>query len=85
LGTIIVFIFIGMVLLAPLIARYSLNSKIPSMLHGPSQEHWLGTDHLGRDLWARIIYGARIALGLPFLRFLLHYWAVLSSVCWLVL
>jgi peptide/nickel transport system permease protein len=33
------------------------------MLQGPSAEHWLGTDHLGRDLWSRIVYGARIALG----------------------
>jgi len=33
------------------------------MLQGPSRVHPLGTDHLGRDLWARIVYGARIALG----------------------
>ena len=64
LGAIIVFIFIVMVLLAPLIARYGFEQQdIPSMLQGPSSEHWLGTDHLGRDLWSRIIYGARIALG----------------------
>ncbi|MGB7876469.1 MAG: ABC transporter permease [Anaerolineales bacterium] len=63
-GAIIVFIFIVMVLLAPLIARYGFEQQdIPSMLQGPSSEHWLGTDHLGRDLWSRIIYGARIALG----------------------
>ena len=64
LGAVIVFIFIMMVLLAPLIARYGFEQQdIPSMLQGPSPEHWLGTDHLGRDLWSRIIYGARIALG----------------------
>lgn len=64
LGAIIVFIFIVIVLLAPLIARYGFEQQdIPSMLQGPSSEHWLGTDHLGRDLWSRIIYGARIALG----------------------
>jgi peptide/nickel transport system permease protein len=33
------------------------------MLQGPSAQHLLGTDHLGRDLLSRIIYGARIALG----------------------
>lgn len=31
-------------------------------LVGPSAEHWLGTDHLGRDLFSRAIFGARIAL-----------------------
>ena len=28
----------------------------------PSAEHWLGTDHLGRDVWARIVWGARTTL-----------------------
>ncbi|HEM47041.1 MAG TPA: ABC transporter permease, partial [Alphaproteobacteria bacterium] len=39
------------------------EQDIPSMLQGPTAAHWLGTDHLGRDLWSRIVYGARIALG----------------------
>ena len=29
---------------------------------GPSAEHWLGTDHLGRDLYSRLVHGARVAL-----------------------
>jgi peptide/nickel transport system permease protein len=33
------------------------------MLQGPSKGHLLGTDHLGRDILSRIIFGARIALG----------------------
>jgi peptide/nickel transport system permease protein len=28
----------------------------------PSQEHWLGTDHLGRDIYSRIVHGARVSL-----------------------
>ncbi|HLJ21017.1 MAG TPA: ABC transporter permease [Stellaceae bacterium] len=31
-------------------------------LHGPSALHWFGTDHLGRDVYARTVYGARISL-----------------------
>jgi peptide/nickel transport system permease protein len=64
LGTIIILIFVGMVLFAPYISRYGFEQQdIPSKLQGPSAQHWLGTDHLGRDLWARIVFGARIALG----------------------
>jgi peptide/nickel transport system permease protein len=64
LGSLIVLGFMLMVFLAPLLAPYGYAEQdIPSMLQGPSREHWLGTDHLGRDLWSRIVYGARIALG----------------------
>lgn len=64
LGTLIVLAFLVMVLFAPWITRFGYEQQdIPSMLQGPSAQHWLGTDHLGRDLWSRIVYGARIALG----------------------
>lgn len=63
LGFLIVLGFVVMVLFAPLIAPYHYAEQdIPSMLQGPSREHPLGTDHLGRDIWSRIVYGARIAL-----------------------
>lgn len=64
LGFLIVLIFMLTVILASVIAPYSFEEQdIPSMLQGPSREHLLGTDHLGRDLLSRLIYGARIALG----------------------
>jgi peptide/nickel transport system permease protein len=64
LGFVIVLAFLLMVFFAPLLAPYGYAEQdIPSMLQGPSSAHWLGTDHLGRDLWSRIVYGARIALG----------------------
>ncbi len=64
LGFLIVFIFMLMVIFAPLIAPYDFAQQdIPSMLQGPSPEHLFGTDHLGRDLLSRLIYGTRIALG----------------------
>ncbi len=64
LGFVIVLGFFLMVVFAPLLAPYDYAEQdIPSMLQGPSAEHWLGTDHLGRDLWSRLVYGARIALG----------------------
>ena len=63
LGFLIVLGFMLMVLFAPILAPYHYAEQdIPNMLQGPSRQYLLGTDHLGRDLLSRIIYGARIAL-----------------------
>jgi peptide/nickel transport system permease protein len=52
------------IVLAPLLAPYDpAQQDIPARFQGPSAEHLLGTDELGRDLLSRVIYGARIALG----------------------
>jgi peptide/nickel transport system permease protein len=49
---------------APLVAPYDHAAQdIVDRLQGPSQSHVLGTDHLGRDLLSRIIFGARVELG----------------------
>jgi peptide/nickel transport system permease protein len=64
LGFAIVLGFILVVIFAPLLAPYSYEKQdIPHMLNGPSRTYLLGTDHLGRDLLSRLIYGSRIALG----------------------
>ncbi len=48
---------------APLITPYGPLEQDPEAMNlGPSLEHLLGTDNLGRDLWARLIYGARTIL-----------------------
>jgi len=52
---------------APLIARYdplqqNFNALRNGFPTGPSWKHWFGVDTLGRDQWARIVYGARISL-----------------------
>jgi peptide/nickel transport system permease protein len=37
--------------------------SLAERLAGPSAGHWMGTDELGRDVWARMIHGARVSLG----------------------
>ncbi len=46
----------------PWLAVYSPDQSTGKGLGAPSAEHWLGTDRNGRDLWARLVYGARIIL-----------------------
>jgi ABC-type dipeptide/oligopeptide/nickel transport system permease subunit len=54
--------------LAPWIAPYSYEEQlIAERLNGPSLQHLFGTDSLGRDVLSRIIYGARISLGISVL------------------
>ncbi len=48
----------------PWLAVYSSNQSTGKGLSAPSAQHWLGTDRNGRDLWARLAYGARIILTL---------------------
>jgi peptide/nickel transport system permease protein len=52
-----------LVAFAPLIAPYAADAQdIPSRLQGPSWNHLLGTDQLGRDLLSRLIFGVRVEL-----------------------
>jgi peptide/nickel transport system permease protein len=64
IGFVIVLIFVVSVIFAPLIAPYEYSKQdIPNRMKGPSQTYWLGTDHLGRDIFSRLVYGSRIAFG----------------------
>jgi len=64
LGFIIVLGFVVAVIFAPLLAPYGYaDQDIPSRLQGPSPQHLLGTDHIGRDILSRLIFGSRIAFG----------------------
>ena len=54
---------IAVALLAPLLAPYDpISQNTIDRLQEPGWEHWLGLDHLGRDVLSRIIYGTRVAL-----------------------
>ncbi|GAV19905.1 peptide/nickel transport system permease protein [Mariprofundus micogutta] len=67
IGGLIVAIITGLALFAPWLAPYDpseINVKV--ILMPPSWEHWCGTDTLGRDIFSRMLYGARISLAVGF-------------------
>ncbi len=64
-GGIIIILFFFTAIFGPLIAPYDpLDQNLAESFKGISFEHLLGTDNLGRDTLSRLIYGARISLGI---------------------
>ncbi|MEZ5652819.1 MAG: ABC transporter permease [Burkholderiaceae bacterium] len=64
IGFIILVFLVLLALVGPLLIAQDPNATdVVNRLKGPSAEHLFGTDNLGRDLLARIIYGAQISLG----------------------
>ena len=62
-GSIILLLFVLMAAFAPVLAPYDPFYMDPAAaLTGPSPEHLLGTDNMGRDILSRIIYGSQISL-----------------------
>lgn len=62
LGFAIVALFVLCALFAPFLAPYGPDEPdFSKARRGPSPEHWLGNDELGRDLFSRLLYGARIS------------------------
>jgi len=67
-GICIVGFFIIIAIFAPLLAPYNPEAiDIENILTAPSSSHIFGTDSLGRDLFSRMIYGARISLMVGFI------------------
>lgn len=63
LGLMIVLLFCVLALLAPLIANHDpLQTSFKTIRKAPSAAFWLGTDELGRDIFSRMVYGARASL-----------------------
>lgn len=63
----IVIFFIILAIIAPMIAPYSFKEQVlTERLQAPSEKHWFGTDDFGRDIFSRILYGARISLWVGF-------------------
>ncbi len=60
-------VILGMIVLAAVFAPFMFTRDPTSMsplqrLRPASEAYWLGTDHLGRDVWSRLVYGARVSV-----------------------
>jgi ABC-type dipeptide/oligopeptide/nickel transport system permease subunit len=65
-GAALVVAMVLVAIVAPLLipADYGTRMTMTARLHPPSELHWLGTDQLGRDLFYRVMLGARTSLGI---------------------
>jgi peptide/nickel transport system permease protein len=67
-GALIVLAFVVIALAAPLLTSYEPGSAewsgqvTPTSVPGPSEDHWLGLDRFGSDMWTQMVYGARQSL-----------------------
>lgn len=62
-GLIIILALVALAILAPVLTPYDYaNGNLLAATQGPSRDHLLGTDELGRDIFTRLLYGARVSL-----------------------
>ncbi len=67
IGAVIVVALIFMAFFADRIAPYSYDESVRgARMKAPSAQFWMGTDNLGRDIWSRVLYGARISVTIGF-------------------
>src|SRR5437763_14318443 len=68
MGALIVVALLLMAAFAERIAPYGYDDTIRgARMKAPSAAHWLGTDNLSRDMWSRVVYGARVSITVGFL------------------
>src|ERR1700760_2196570 len=66
-------VIVLLAILAPFVAHNPTDQDLINQLQGPSWRHLLGTDDLGRDVWSRLVYGARTDLHIAFLAVLFPF------------
>lgn len=72
-GLFILIIFSIMSIVGPMMVPYKyFDNDLTMGDKGPTAQHWFGTDSLGRDLWARVWYGAKISLFIGFMAAILE-------------
>jgi ABC-type dipeptide/oligopeptide/nickel transport system permease subunit len=66
LGLAFVVLLVLVAIFAPLITSYTYTETSRSYRAAPSSDHWFGTDLIGRDVYTRVVYGARVSLKIGF-------------------
>ncbi len=72
-GMVVISIYVFCALFAPLIAPYSESDIIGKAFLPASTAHWFGTDQLGRDMFSRVIFGARNTIGIALITVLISF------------
>ena len=68
LGLIVILLIVGLAVFGPMFSPYEYDAQDFMMSNEPpSGLHWFGTDMFGRDIFVRVLYGARISLAVGFL------------------
>jgi len=62
IGASVILFWVIVAIVAPIIAPYSPTELQAARLQPPSLEHWLGTDHLARDVLSRVLWGTRVVI-----------------------
>ena len=74
----LIILIVLLAVIGPLLSPYTYSAQDFSRKNqGPSAEHWFGTDGLGRDLFTRVLHGARISLSIGFAASLVTFFGVL--------
>ena len=67
IGGVTTLIMVLLVVIAPFISQDPMDQDLLNRFKPPSAAHWMGTDDLGRDMFARVLYGGRISLSVGLL------------------
>lgn len=67
IGAVVILVLVITAVFAPAIAPYAFDHQIlTERLQDPSRAHLLGTDNLGRDMFSRVVFGARVSISIGF-------------------
>ena len=72
-GMIVIVVYVFAAIFAPWIAPYGESEVVGRAYQPSSEQFWLGTDQIGRDMFSRLIYGARNTIGIAFITTLLSF------------
>lgn len=73
IGLVIIVLMLAAAIFGPMFSQYSYSDQDYTQTYAPpSASHWFGTDSLGRDLFVRVLFGARISLAIGFFASLIN-------------